>query len=314
LRKLIVPCILLGLTASAQTLQMGVMYACGATGRNFKVFSCTGTDAAASCDMQAFLGAQAGPRGPAPRSQVLALTQVCQPLQAGQTPPAASAPTTAPGAIEGVKVGDAVEIVTAQGWTRGGKVIGINGPNYRVEISGIQVTKTYPAEIRRVGKLTARDHAAGQYDLHDRVQVNFEGQWVNSQVIGTMGMEYQVDLPGNRTAWAKPENLRWMGEAPPPAAAKTGVPPKAGMVSCAGKIEGRYATTGGFGNMQITFRAGKATMGGGLGGEETVECWTAGDKIVLHKPGESPNQDMPIDINNDGTLQTPFGEIKKKGN
>ena len=39
-----------------------------------------------------------------------------------------------------------------------------------------------------------------------------------------------------------------------------------------------------------------------------------GDKIILHKPGDSPNQDMPIDINSDGTLQTPLGEIKKKGN
>jgi len=65
--------------------------------------------------------------------------------------------------------------------------------------------------------------------------------------------------------------------------------------------------------MQITFRSGKATISGGFGGDETTECWTAGDKIILHKPSDSPNQDMPIDINNDGTLQT-LGEIKKKGN
>jgi len=61
LKRLIIPCMLLGVMVSAQTIQMGVMYACGATGRNFKVFSCTGTDAAATCDMQAFLGAQVGP-------------------------------------------------------------------------------------------------------------------------------------------------------------------------------------------------------------------------------------------------------------
>src|SRR5205823_592146 len=151
LKQLIISCVLFGCTVNAQTIQMGVMYACGATGRNFKVFSCTGTNAAATCDMQAFLGAQAGPRGPAPRSQVLALAQVCQPLQPGQAPPAAAAPAAMLGAMEGVKIGDAVDIVTAQGWTRGGKVVGINGPNYRVEINGIQVTKTYPAEIRRVG-------------------------------------------------------------------------------------------------------------------------------------------------------------------
>jgi hypothetical protein len=37
------------------------------------------------------------------------------------------------------------------------------------------------------------------------------------------------------------------------------------------------------------------------------------EKIYLHKPGESAENDVPIDINNDGTLETPFGEIKKKG-
>jgi hypothetical protein len=39
----------------------------------------------------------------------------------------------------------------------------------------------------------------------------------------------------------------------------------------------------------------------------------SGDKIILHKPGQS-NLDMPISINNDGTLDTPMGEIRKKGN
>jgi hypothetical protein len=39
----------------------------------------------------------------------------------------------------------------------------------------------------------------------------------------------------------------------------------------------------------------------------------SGDKIILHKPG-APNEDMPLDINLDGTIDTPVGEIKKKGN
>ena len=38
-----------------------------------------------------------------------------------------------------------------------------------------------------------------------------------------------------------------------------------------------------------------------------------GGKILLHQPAHA-NLDMPIDLNNDGTLQTPLGEIKKKGN
>jgi hypothetical protein len=45
-----------------------------------------------------------------------------------------------------------------------------------------------------------------------------------------------------------------------------------------------------------------------------MECWMAGDKIILHKPGDSAAMDMPIDVNLDGSLQTPLGEIKKKGN
>jgi len=49
------------------------------------------------------------------------------------------------------------------------------------------------------------------------------------------------------------------------------------------------------------------------GNDEVFECWIGGDRIYLHKAGSS-DLDMPIDINNDGTLQTPFGEIKKKGN
>jgi hypothetical protein len=84
------------------------------------------------------------------------------------------------------------------------------------------------------------------------------------------------------------------------------------LTSCAGKIEGRYASSGSFGSIQITFRSGKATMSA-MGDEEVLECWMGGGKIYLHKPGD-PNLDMPIDINDDGTLQTPLGEIKKKGN
>ena len=87
------------------------------------------------------------------------------------------------------------------------------------------------------------------------------------------------------------------------------------MVPCGGKIEGRYSSTGGFGGLTITFRSGKATIPNliGEGGDE-FECWMSGDKIILHKPGASSNEDMPLDINLDGTIDTPVGEIKKKGN
>jgi hypothetical protein len=92
-----------------------------------------------------------------------------------------------------------------------------------------------------------------------------------------------------------------------------GKPPQPGMTSCAGKIEGRYAGGPPGGSVTITFRSGKATMRD-MGGEQVLECWTAGDKIVLREAGK-PENDMPIDVNDDGTLQAPiWGELKKKGN
>jgi hypothetical protein len=103
--------------------------------------------------------------------------------------------------------------------------------------------------------------------------------------------------------------------APKPAAPKGGTPPKPGLTSCAGKIEGRYATTGGFGTLTIVFRSGKAIMRDGRGDDDPeLECWMGGGRVFLHKPGESASQDMPLDINDDGTLQSPFGELKRKGN
>ena len=63
----------------------------------------------------------------------------------------------------------------------------------------------------------------------------------------------------------------------------------------------------------IIFNSGKATVTDPTGQGEVMECWSDGSKIILHKPG-APDQDFPIDINNDGTLDTPLGEIKKKGN
>jgi hypothetical protein len=107
--------------------------------------------------------------------------------------------------------------------------------------------------------------------------------------------------------------LQAPGKVPP----KAGTPPKPGLTSCAGKIEGRYALSGGLGSMTIIFRSGKAFLPEvmGNGPPEEYECWTGGRQIVLHQPG-NPNHipDMQLDINNDGTLQAPFGELKKKGN
>jgi len=85
------------------------------------------------------------------------------------------------------------------------------------------------------------------------------------------------------------------------------------MTSCAGKIEDRYATTD-FGSATIIFRSGKATMGNGFGGEDTLECWTTGDEIILREPAH-PEHEMTIDINHDGRPEVPiYRGLKKKGN
>jgi hypothetical protein len=214
----------------------------------------------------------------------------------------------------GIKVGDNVEVVTGFGWTPA-KVLAINGNSYRVITNGIQVTKDYPSEVRRIGGATAQDHANGQYRLGDRVQVNVDGRWIDSKIITEKGTDYQVELPGNRTAWATAQNLRPATAAAPSAAEpKAGVPPKPGLTSCAGKIEGRYATTGSaFASFTMTFRSGKTTATDPGGNDEVFECWMGGERIYLHNPAR-PNLDMQIDINNDGSLQTPMGEIRKKGN
>jgi hypothetical protein len=74
------------------------------------------------------------------------------------------------------------------------------------------------------------------------------------------------------------------------------------MVSCAGKFEGRYAGNG-LGTITVTSEANRFRSAG-----------RPATKITLRETGK-PENDMPIDINNDGTLQTPMrGEIKKKGN
>lgn len=297
-------------TLNAQApLQFGTFYACP-NGMRFKIYSCAGTAPDSACDSQVFMGARGGRRGPSPRSQVMDLLKVCRP-QTGTAQQ--SAPAAAQGNADGIRVGDEVEVLTGFGWTPA-KVLAINGDSYRVLTNGVQVTKQYPNELRRSGRATAQDHANGQYRLGDRVQVNVGGRWIDSKIVTEMGMDYQVELPGNRTAWVSGKDLRPVPTAPAAASKpKSSTPPKPGMVSCAGKIEGRYVTTG-QGSATIIFRSGKATMGNGFGGEDTLECWTGGDKIILREPGH-PGSEMPLDINSDGTLQMPiYGEFKKKGN
>ena len=119
--------------------------------------------------------------------------------------------------VGGFKVGDTVQINTAFGWANA-KVLQVNGTNYYVHAeTGADVWKPYPSELRRIGPLNAEDHAHGLFDLHDRVQVLFEGKWVDSEVVTTraLGNEYEVTLPGQSDrldAYAEP-SFRFRGAA-----------------------------------------------------------------------------------------------------
>jgi len=302
------------LGAQAPGLQMNVMYACPALQAALKVYSCAGPAAGDLCDVETFAPGRPASRGKSPRQQVTTVLAVCHVQTAAEAKGAAAAPTGPQVGVGGFKVGDNVQVLTAGGFMDA-KILQVRGNSYYVHAAnGGEVWKSYPTELRRIGKLTMEDHANGQYDLNDKVQVMMNGSWVESEIHGSDGNgQFEVDVPGGRRAWVPLQSIR-PSTAPPPAPPKAGVPPKAGLTSCAGKYEGRYATTGGVGSFQITFRAGKATINGGLGDDETFECWMGGGKITLHTPGGDPKTDVPIDINDDGTLQTPFGEIKRKGN
>lgn len=208
-----------------------------------------------------------------------------------------------------INIGDTVNVATGQGWVLA-IVTGREQHLFNVRvINGPGAFKRYPAELRRRGKPNAYDHANGIHEVGDRVKVHYEGQWIDSKVLTGMGMEYQVELPGNRMAWAKPEQIRFVSEAPPRDVAKAGKAPRAGLVSCAGKIEGRYAGDGGV-PIQMTFRSGKVTVAM-MGDTQAGECWFGDGKLFITLPGEEGL--MEIDINDDGSLQAPFGELRKKG-
>ena len=164
------------------------------------------------------------------------------------------------------------------------------------------------------------------YHLHDKVQVNARGVgWMDGEIVSIadgIETEYKVAVSGNRFLLASYHDLRFVAAAPAAAALQAGQPPKPGLSSCAGRFEGRYGPAAGPGPT-IVFHSGKATLrepdmvmtDGKLSGqmsEKEAECWTGGGKIYLRWVDGS-RYDFPIDINDDGTIDTPEGELKKKG-
>ncbi len=209
----------------------------------------------------------------------------------------------------GIKVGDTVNVATGQGMVLA-IVRGVEGHQFDVHIiNGPRTFRTYPTQLRRRGPSTRYDRANGIFELGDRITVLRDGKWIDSQILTVAGTEYQVALPGNMMVWAKPEQIRFVSEAPPKVVAKAGTPPRPGLVSCAGKIEGRYAGSATM-PIQMTFRAGKVTLSL-MGENQSGECWTGNGKVFITLIGEEGA--MELDINDDGSLQSPLGELVKKG-
>ena len=335
-------------SALAQTpaLQMNVVYVC-TDGQSFKVFSCDNTTGA--CDYQNYKKGQAYQRGEALRVQLAALlpakchAQTPAEAQAdphrGEIPPApspfkaranaasngpssavAAKSQTGPGA-GGFRVGDTVRVLSS-GWQEA-TILQVHGSSYLVRLpNGVEVSKFWPMEVRRLGKLTAEDHAAGEYDLHDRVQVLVKGKWMEGEIRGQNLNMYDVKVAGVDTGFGSdivnttPDNIRMSTtpEPPPPAQRAAGQAPKPGLTSCAGRYEGRWEHVSGMGGMTVIFRSGRVTISGGLGGDDQFDCFLGDGKLVFYKPGSFTPQSFGFDINNDGTLQTPLGAIKKMGN
>lgn len=322
-RSILLPLVLASIAPTASLaqsagLRLGVVYQCPGSA-SFKVYSCSGPQGSDTCDAESAVPGKPHVRGKSTRDQIMQLVAVCQPQVGGDPQGASSSAGVAANGrpdANGFKVGDEVNAATAGGWAVM-KIVRSNGDSYLVRLGSTEVWKAYPTELRRLGLITDVDRAHGVFALHDKVQVNVDGTWVPGEIATELGMEYQVNLAGNRTAWATGQNLRLVPGSAKVAAAKSATsdraPPRPGMKRCAGKIEGRYASTGGVGGFQITFRSGKALLPG-VTGDDEYECWMEGEKIVLHKAGQSSDMDMPIDVNSDGSLQTPMGDIHKKGN
>jgi hypothetical protein len=291
-------------------VKLGAIYQCAGDAR-IRVLSCAGPKPTDACEAELLLPGQQAQRGPITRQQLGVLLAGCGPAD-GAAGNVSDAAANEPDR-NGFKIGDEVRAVTAGGWYQA-KILQRNGDSYRVRFNAsTEAWKTYPGELRRNGPLNDVDRARGLFDMKERVQVNVEGKWVDGVVVGEMGMDYNVEIPGNRTVWANAQQLRRVAMAEP-VAARPGTPPRAGLKQCPDKFNGRYSPAGGGAGptFQLTFRSGKASLQD-ISGTTELECWSDGERLYLHQVGEPAEQDMPIEINQDGTLDTPFGEVKRKG-
>jgi hypothetical protein len=218
----------------------------------------------------------------------------------------------------GVSVGDMV-LTGVNGQHIVGEVAQVHGAMVDLNLGQNQLARFVSVQdlkmLQRVGSVPQAHFGVG-----DTVRVPYlAGTVMSGRIMKVNGGYCEIDSSQSGfTGWSKCSELGG-GKDPSgaaaggqgAAAAATSKPPKPGFASCAGKIEGRYGSSLGA-PVSIVFRSGKATLKDPGGGAEEMECWLSGKSLILRDP-QLPNEDMPIDINDDGTLDTPLGELKKKG-
>ena len=339
---------LVNLIAQTPALQMNSIYVC-TDGMAFKVFSCAGNADLSACELQNYKNGQAFQRGQLLRKQLTdLLVSKCHaqtpaeaqanpqrgelpPPPAGRAPARGAQPNAQPPAqaaaqagaqagAGGFKVGDTVRVLF-NGWVDA-KILEVHGNAYLVHMpNGVDVSKMWPIEVRRVGKLTAQDHAFGQYDTGDRVQVLMNGRWMEGEVRGQNLNLYTIKVPGYHGDFdsdlvsATPENIRVSTTPPPPPPAKraAGQAPKTGLSGCGNKYDGRWEQIPG--GMRVVFRGGNATISDPTGFSKQYECFIGDGQVQFFEAGEfKPVEYLTLLPNNDGTLQSELGPLKKMGN
>jgi hypothetical protein len=221
----------------------------------------------------------------------------------------------------GVAVGDIVQ-TAVNGARVFGEVIATHGATADLNLGQNQISRFVSVQYLHVVQRSGGPAHSG-FAVGDVVQAPYvAGTVITGRIMKTNGAYCEIDSSGSGfTGWNLCSELTGTasraGATSPPAAASRNAPAgpgsiaNPGRVSCAGKIEGRYSTPAGQGGLNITFHSGAATVRGPLTEDEEAECWISGKRLILHSPKET--EDLSFDINDDGTLDTPFGELKKKG-
>jgi hypothetical protein len=222
-----------------------------------------------------------------------------------------------------------LNVASAQGVLSAGDLVATNMNGQHVigevmqvrgALADLNLGQNQLARFVSVQDLKVLQHAGtapqSQFAVGDLVNLPYvAGTVMSGRIMKINGAYCEIDSSQSGfTGWNKCAELSGPGanrSATGSAASAPSKPPKPGFASCAGKFEGRYNSTTGPAPFSFTFRSGKATIKAAFSEPEEAECWISGKQIILTNPGD-PNE-MPIDINDDGTLDTPFGEVRKKG-